>query len=270
MINPCPLIFEPIFKPKVWGGRNLARLLGKQLPTDEPYGESWECADLEQGQSVVGRGPAKGRTLHELIEAWGPRLLGRAKLTDGRFPLLIKFLDAAADLSVQVHPDPETARRLGGEVRVKHEAWHILEAREGACIYRGLVPGTTVQTLTDAMARNPEAILEYLQRIPVKVGHTYFLPSGTLHALGWSDSGCTSRTAWSSWTRARSTSRNWVSGTCRGASSRCSRCRAAFTVGRGHGGPNPLHSVAQSAGETGRWRGGFASESLFPDESQSV
>ncbi len=184
MINPCPLIFEPIFKPKVWGGRNLARLLGKHLPTDEQYGESWECADLEQGQSVVAGGPAKGKTLHQLAEAWGPRLLGRAKLTDGRFPLLIKFLDAAADLSVQVHPDPETARRLGGEVRVKHEAWHIIEAREGACIYRGLVPGTTVQALTDAMARNPEAILEHLQRIPVKVGHTYFLPSGTLHALG--------------------------------------------------------------------------------------
>lgn len=184
MINPCPLIFEPIFKPKVWGGRNLARLLGKQLPTDEPYGESWECADLEQGQSIVARGPAKGKALHELAEAWGPRLLGRAKLSDGRFPLLIKFLDAAANLSVQVHPDPETARRLGGDVRVKHEAWHIIEAREGACIYRGLVAGTTVQTLTEAMARNPEAILEHLQRIPVKVGHTYFLPSGTLHTLG--------------------------------------------------------------------------------------
>lgn len=180
----CPLVFEPIFKPKIWGGRNLARLLGKQLPTDEAYGESWECADLENGQSIVARGPAKGQSLHELIETWGRDLMGRVELVDGRFPLLIKFLDAEQDLSVQVHPDPETAARLGGAVRVKHEAWTILEARGDACIYRGVRPGTTVDTLRKAMADRPEAILDHLQQIPVKAGQTYFLPSGTLHALG--------------------------------------------------------------------------------------
>lgn len=178
------MIFTPIFKPKVWGGRNLAELLGKELPSDERYGESWECADLENGQSVVSRGPVKGKTLHELVELFGQELLGRAKLADGRFPLLIKFLDAAEDLSVQVHPDPETARRLGGQVRVKHEAWHIIQAEENACIYRGLVPETSVETLRECMAARPEAILDHLRRIPVKAGQTYFLPSGTLHALG--------------------------------------------------------------------------------------
>lgn len=180
----CPLIFEPIFKPKIWGGRNIERLFGKKLPGDEPIGESWECADLEAGQSVVARGPAKGKTLHELVATWGSGLLGRAKLTDGRFPLLIKFLDAAADLSVQVHPDPETARRLGGQVRVKHEAWYIIDVAEGGAIYRGLKPGVTVEALSKDLARDPAAIVDSLLKIPVRPGDMYFLPSGTLHALG--------------------------------------------------------------------------------------
>ena len=184
MVEPCPLIFEPILKPKVWGGDNLGRLLGKRVPLGERIGESWECADLETGQSVVARGPAKGQSLHDLTEAWGKDLLGRVQLVDGRFPLLIKFLDAADNLSIQVHPDSETAQRLGGRVRVKHEAWHVIEAAEGACIYRGLTPETTVETVRRAMAERPEALLELLQRIPVRRDQTYFLPSGTVHALG--------------------------------------------------------------------------------------
>ncbi|MBN2562992.1 MAG: class I mannose-6-phosphate isomerase [Phycisphaerae bacterium] len=180
----CPLIFEPIYKPKIWGARNLERLFGKDLPPGEAIGESWECADLEAGQSVVARGPAKGKTLRQLVEEWGAALLGRVKLADGRFPLLIKFLDAAQDLSVQVHPDPETVKRLGGAVRVKHEAWYIIDAAEGAAIYRGMIPGATVEALSKAMAERPEAILDYMRKIPVRPGQTYFLPSGTLHALG--------------------------------------------------------------------------------------
>ncbi len=179
-----PLVFRPIFKPKVWGAQNLSHLLGKALPPDQAIGESWECADLEAGQSVVARGPARGRALHELVEDWGSALLGRAPAVDGRFPLLIKFLDAAEDLSIQVHPDPETARRLGGEVRVKHEAWYVIDAAEGAVIYRGLKPGATVEALGESMAQRPESILDYLQKIPVRPGAMYFLPSGTLHALG--------------------------------------------------------------------------------------
>jgi mannose-6-phosphate isomerase len=178
-----PLIFEPIYKPKVWGGRRLERL-GKQLPPVEPIGESWECADLEAGQSIVARGPARGKTLHEIVDAWGPALLGPVQLIDGRFPLLIKFLDAAQDLSIQVHPDAEAARRLGGNVRVKHEAWYILDTEGDAAIYRGLAPGVTVEALADAVATQPDAIIDHLNRISVKPGEMYYLPSGTLHALG--------------------------------------------------------------------------------------
>ena len=184
MPNVCPLIFNPICKPKIWGGRNLERLFNKRLPTDQTIGETWECADLESGQSVVARGPVQGSTLHHLVDEWGSDLLGRAQPIDGRFPLLIKFLDAAQDLSIQVHPDPETAKRLGGHVRVKHEFWHVIDAAEGAVIYRGLKPGVTVARLAEAIKKDPAAIVAYLQRIPVKPGRTYYLPSGTLHALG--------------------------------------------------------------------------------------
>ncbi len=179
-----PLVFEPIFKPKIWGARNLARLFSKALPPDELVGESWECADLEVGQTLVARGPARGRSLQDLVEDWGPALTGRCPLADGRFPLLIKFLDAAQDLSVQVHPDEETARRLGGHVRVKHEAWYVIDAVPGAAIYRGLAPGATVEALAEAAAEQSDAVVRCLERIPVKPGQMVYLPSGTLHALG--------------------------------------------------------------------------------------
>ncbi len=183
-MNMHPLILEPIFKAKVWGARNLERLFNKSLPPNENIGESWECADLDAGQSTVARGPAQGKTLHALVDEWGVDLLGSAKLTNERFPLLIKFLDAAQDLSVQVHPDAKTAQRLGGNVHVKHEAWYILEAEKGACIYRGLKPGSTVGMLEQEIRNRPAAIMDHLCKIQVLPGEVYYLPSGTLHALG--------------------------------------------------------------------------------------
>lgn len=178
-----PLIFSPVFKPKVWGGRSLADLYAKTLPPGELIGESWECSDLEDQESVVVAGSAKGKTLHELIEAWGPALTGRVKLADGRFPLLIKFLDAAKPLSIQVHPDAETAGRPGRQVKPKHEAWYVLRAEPGAAMYRGVAPGATVETLRKVMTAEPNRIVEQLRRIPLKAGEAYYLPGGTPHAL---------------------------------------------------------------------------------------
>ncbi len=183
-MNVCPLVFDPICKPKIWGGRNLERLLDKKLPPGESIGETWECADLPDAQSIVARGPARGKTLHELVETWGKGLLGRAEPVDGRFPLLLKFLDAAQNLSIQVHPDPATAKRLGGDVRVKHEAWYVVDAAPDAAIYRGLEPGVTLDRLAHDVRSDPASIVDALKRIPVKPGRTYYLPSGTLHALG--------------------------------------------------------------------------------------
>src|SRR5262245_63331397 len=102
--EPLPVIFEPIFKPRPWGGRTLERLLNKRLPPDGPIGESWELVSLPGDESRVRDGPLAGVLLSELVAKWNQRLLGHVPLVDGRFPLLIKFLDAAENLSVQVHP----------------------------------------------------------------------------------------------------------------------------------------------------------------------
>lgn len=181
-LHPYPLIFEPIYKPKIWGGRKLETLAGKRLPPDEPIGESWELADLEDDQSVVANGPAKGKTLSSLVREWGTDLVGRAPLFEGRFPLLIKFLDARETLSVQVHPNESMARELGGRVRLKNEAWYVLDAEPDGCIYRGLKPGIHPETFRRAVERGD--VEPVLHRIPVRRGHCYYLPSGTVHALG--------------------------------------------------------------------------------------
>ncbi len=178
----APLIFKPIFKPKIWGGQRLESQLGKTLGTNEPVGESWEVADLEEDQSVVVAGPAKGRTLGQLVSEWGPKLVGRAPLFEGRFPLLIKFLDAHQHLSVQVHPDEAMARKLGGSVRVKHEAWYVLHAEPDGCIYRGFNRDVSRDEYMQAIENGTAADL--LLHIPVKTGQCYYLPSGTIHALG--------------------------------------------------------------------------------------
>lgn len=184
MPDICPLVFEPILRRKPWGARNLERIFGKRLPPGERIGESWEVADLEVGQSTVARGPAKGATLTALVSEWGEALLGRSALIDGRFPLLIKFLDAAENLSIQVHPDEATARRQGGAVREKHEAWHIIDARPDSCIYRGLAAGVTIDDVRSTALQRPAEVVSLLNRIPVKAGQTYYLPSGTPHAIG--------------------------------------------------------------------------------------
>jgi mannose-6-phosphate isomerase len=176
-----PLVFAPIFKSRIWGGRGLERVLGKRLPPGGRIGESWEIADLEGQESVVVSGPAGGRTIRELVEEWGADLVGRAPLCSGRFPLLIKFLDAAEPLSIQVHPGPETVGRLGGAAS-KHEAWYVVRAEPGAYIYRGLRPGIGRGELQAAIAAG--RVESVLNRIPVKAGHAFYLPGGTIHALG--------------------------------------------------------------------------------------
>ena len=181
-MNPHPLIFQPILKPRVWGGYRLFSRMKKNVPPDQVIGESWEVADLEDDQSVVSVGPHKGKTLGELFRVWGGDLLGRAKLIDGRFPLLIKFLDAAQPLSIQVHPTEAVADRLGGSVRIKNEAWYVIDADPNAWILRGARDGADEYAIRQSVAEGRiEAIMN---RIPVRPGHAYYLPSGTIHALG--------------------------------------------------------------------------------------
>jgi mannose-6-phosphate isomerase len=184
-MKPYPMLMEPILKGRVWGGRGLSRL-GKMLPPDEPIGESWEIADLpesvEDGRSVIANGPLAGRTLRQAIAEHGAMIMGDGALTDeGGFPLLIKYLDARQDLSVQVHPTAEYARAHPG-AHAKSEAWVVIEAEPGAVIYRGIKPHVTAEAFASHV-RGPEAV-EDLIAVPVKAGDCYYLPSGTCHALG--------------------------------------------------------------------------------------
>src|SRR5918992_709467 len=126
-----PITFEPVFKPRVWGGRTLETLYQKPLPPEVPIGESWEICDRPGDESIVANGPLAGRTLRWLMEHARDDLLGDAAPGPGlRFPLLCKILDARQKLSLQVHPSPGTADALGGEP--KTELWHIVEADAGA------------------------------------------------------------------------------------------------------------------------------------------
>lgn len=179
-----PLKFQPVFKEKVWGGDRL-RQFSRAVPTDasEPIGESWEITDLPEGQSVVANGPLAGRTLHALIDSHGPALLGDLELTKkGRFPLLLKFLDARENLSVQVHPDYAYSDRHP-DADPKYEAWYVLHADPGARIYRGVRPGVTREAFRAAIEGNA-AVEDLLTEIPAKAGECYYLPGGTCHALG--------------------------------------------------------------------------------------
>ena len=192
-----PLKFEPILQPRIWGGDRLKKVLGKPVPAKSPstrWGESWELADLPPGSvkadsigadasgalsSVIAAGPWAGRQLREILQQEGDAYLpGRV---GGYYPLLIKFLDAREDLSVQVHPTAEYTRANPG-THLKTEAWYVLDAAPGSRIYKGLVPGVTRPQFQKAIESGRAA--EILQSVPARVGDCHFLPSGMVHALG--------------------------------------------------------------------------------------
>lgn len=190
-MKPYPLVFEPILKPKVWGGRWLERL-NKHLPPGEMIGESWELADLSAtsadaggggaARSVIAHGPMRGLTIGEAIVAMGDNLMGRTPLSaDRAFPLLVKYLDARENLSVQVHPSPEYARTYPG-AHLKTESWYIVHAEPGAKVYRGVKPGVT----KEAFARHIHegTVVDDLIAVEVRAGDFFHLPSGVCHALG--------------------------------------------------------------------------------------
>jgi len=177
-----PYRFLPIYKPKIWGGRNLSRLYGRTLPAGEKIGESWELADLVEGVSVASNGPEAGKTLTQLVSEHGDRLLGGARaMPGGRFPLLLKLLDANAILSLQVHPDDLAAREIGEEAAPKTECWYVIESRNGY-IYKGVTEGVTSEAFREAIEKDD--VERLVRKIDCRTGDFHFLPSGTVHALG--------------------------------------------------------------------------------------
>jgi len=175
-----PLTFQPIFKERVWGGRSLARLYGKSLPTDAPIGESWEISDRPGDASVIAHGPLAGKDLHWLVENHRTDLLGDARLEDGRFPLLVKLLDAQQKLSLQVHPPAAKAAGVRGDA--KTEMWFIAEAAPGAELYVGLKHGVTRAEFERCIRDG--SVAECFHRVSVRAGDAMFLPSGRVHAIG--------------------------------------------------------------------------------------
>lgn len=175
-----PLVFHPIFKARVWGGRNLARLYGKQLPPNTPVGEAWEISDRPGDQSVIANGPLAGTTLTTLTRQQPESVLGPAFAHLDRFPLLIKIIDAADLLSLQVHPPAHVARRLRAEP--KTEMWFVAHAEPGAELYLGLRRGVTRAEFEAKLAEG--TVAECVHRISVRQGQTVFIPAGRLHALG--------------------------------------------------------------------------------------
>ena len=180
-----PLRFKPILKPKVWGGRRLADF-GKPLPEGESVGESWELADLPEsipdGRSVIDGGPHDRTPLRDLVNTEAKALLGRVSCSaEGGFPLLLKFLDANENLSVQVHPD-EAYVAKHPEAHLKSEAWYIMDAKPGSVIYAGVKPGVTADQFKASIQDG--SLVELLVSIPAVPGDCHYLPSGTCHALG--------------------------------------------------------------------------------------
>jgi mannose-6-phosphate isomerase len=175
-----PIVFEPLYMQRVWGGRELERQYGRTLPDAAPYGESWEIVDREKEQSVVRGGEFAGKTLNELWTRHREEVFG-AGLPDGeRFPLLIKVLDARDDLSIQVHPPTHLAAELAGEP--KTEMWYIAGVEPGAKLYVGLKDGVTRGDFERAIEDG--SVAECVHGIEPKSGESIFIPSGRLHAIG--------------------------------------------------------------------------------------
>jgi mannose-6-phosphate isomerase len=175
-----PLKLVPVFKQRIWGGRKLEEVFGKTLPPGEKIGESWEIADLPEGQSTIARGPLAGQTLSDVVRQHAQELAGTRDFPE-RFPLLVKFLDAQDVLSVQVHPNAETCRRMG-KGDPKTECWYIIQAEPGAVIYKGLKQEVTKEQFAKGIKDGTAADL--LAVVPVKAGECHFIPAGTVHSLG--------------------------------------------------------------------------------------
>jgi mannose-6-phosphate isomerase len=176
-----PLTFQPIFKERIWGGRELEKLYGKKLPQGKVIGESWEISDRPGDESVIANGTFAGKSLHWLMENHARELLGDAKpASENRFPLLIKILDAREKLSLQVHPPASKAAELKGEP--KTEMWFIADAAPGAELFVGLKRGVTRAEFEKKIADG--SVAECFHRVPVRAGDTMFLPSGRVHAIG--------------------------------------------------------------------------------------
>ena len=177
-----PYLFQPILKEIIWGGTDIRPFKG-MTPTQEKIGESWELSHVDGDFSVVTYGADKGKTIDELIREYGESLLGAGvmKRFGTRFPLLIKFIDAWDDLSIQVHPDDVLAEKRHHSFG-KTEMWYVIKATPDAALYCGFSQPIDADEYVRRVEDN--SIMEVLKRYNVTAGDVFFLPAGRVHAIG--------------------------------------------------------------------------------------
>ena len=176
-----PLKFEPILKQTLWGGDKIIPF--KHLNSDlKGVGESWEISGVENNESVVANGPDKGLTLADMVRKYREELVGEANYArfGNKFPLLIKFIDAKQDLSIQVHPTDELAKKRHNSMG-KTEMWYVLDCVPGAYLYYGFTHEISKEEFAERIKNN--TLTEVLNAVPVHKGDCFFIPSGTLHAI---------------------------------------------------------------------------------------
>lgn len=177
-----PLKFEPILKTIVWGGEKIAPYKG--IETEQKHiGESWELSGVAGNESVVAEGPLKGKTIAQLVKEYKGELVGEHVYanTGDEFPLLIKFIDALTDLSIQVHPNDELAAVRHNGSKGKTEMWYVVAADEGAHLLAGLTEKITPEQYAAKVADG--TITDVLARYDVHPGDVFFLPAGRIHAI---------------------------------------------------------------------------------------
>ena len=177
-----PLKFEPILKQTLWGGSKIIPF--KHLNSDlSGVGESWEISGVEENESVVSNGPDKGLTLADLVRRYREELVGEANYArfGNTFPLLIKFIDAREDLSIQVHPDDELAKKRHHSMG-KTEMWYVVDADQGAKLRSGFSESITSKEYKERVQNN--TITDVLQEYDIHPGDVFFLPAGRVHSIG--------------------------------------------------------------------------------------
>lgn len=175
-----PLLMQAPVKDYIWGGTRLREKYNK-VSTADKLAESWELSCHPAGPSIIANGPAKGETLEQYLEKNGMELLGTKGKDCKNFPIMIKLIDAKDNLSVQVHPDDAYALKNEGELG-KTEMWYVIDAEPGAELLYGVEKEITRQELADSLKDG--TITEICHHAPVKKGDVFFIPAGTIHAIG--------------------------------------------------------------------------------------
>lgn len=177
-----PLTFDPILKERIWGGTKLKTYLNKSISSDIT-GESWELSTVPNDVSVVNNGALKGKNVNELIELYPNEFLGLevVKRFGKEFPLLFKFIDAKQDLSIQLHPNDELAKKRHNSFG-KTEMWYVMQADEKARLIVGFKENSTIEEYKKHLEDN--TLVSLLNEVEVKVGDVFFLETGTIHAIG--------------------------------------------------------------------------------------